>query len=101
MLPNKLETGAGADDEGADAPVDSAEEAGALSCGFAGLAKSEGAFVEGTVVPELAGLFRKLNPPDVAAGDAVDFAVEASGCVDLARLNRDGAVCAEDADVEA
>lgn len=101
MLLNKLEAGAGADEEGADVPVGSAVEAGALSCGFPRLAKSEGVLVEGAVVPELAGLFKKLKPPDVAAGAAVDVALEASDCVDLAVPNSDGVFCAEDAFVEA
>jgi len=78
MLPNRLEAGAGADDEGADVPMDSAIEAGVLSWGFPRLPNSDGALVEGAVDPELVGLFGKLNPPGAAVGDATGFAVEAS-----------------------
>lgn len=102
MLPNRPGAEAGADEEGTDVPVDSAVEAGFfLSWAFPRLPNSDGALVEGAVVPELVGLFGKLKPPGAAAGDAIGFAVEASGTTDLDMPNSEGVVCAVDAFVGA
>lgn len=96
MSPNKLEAGAGADDEGADAPVVSALEAGGLSWGFPKLENSDGALVEGAAGPELAGFANKLNAPGAAVGDVTGFAVEVSGWVGLGWPNKEGVACAVD-----
>lgn len=97
MLANRPEAEAGADEGGTDVLIDSAVEAGVLSWDFPGLPNSDGAFVEGVVVPELVALFGKLKPPGAAAGDATGFPVEAPGSVDLDMPNSDGVAWGVDA----